>query len=280
MSNNLVLFFDNDPLNFKDEYLCTNIKTILIPDTPITNLKSLVFTSLQNYQNYINHLSHQAHIFAKTLNQIYKSNIDAWDPISGLQKTHVQKIIQYPFPIKAVILDWDRTLSVFEGIFVNGPTVEYVIQELKLQNIIKPQHIAEYYLGGSQRIYTLQVLWNWLYKNNIQIYILSSNPSIGRFPTFFSQLLNSVHLTIRTDHILYRGNLTKFQFIKQQLPFLSENIFLSNSPSNPLYHTQNYNPIQRFTPISNPSHFYNIQKPYYQPPYHNPRFYKKNKFIY
>ena len=83
--------------------------------------------------------------------------------------------------------------------------------------------MAEYYLGGLQRIRYLQLIWQWCNYNNIPIYILSSNPSIGYYPNFFWELLNSVNLYTKKKHILYRGNLTKYQFIKTYLPFLCHN---------------------------------------------------------
>jgi hypothetical protein len=95
-----------------------------------------------------------------------------------------------------------------------------IIKTFHLQSLVSVSDIAEYYLGGPRRLYTLQVFWKWCRKHHIKIYILSSNPSIGKYPLFFKQLLAAVNLPVHLDDIIYRGHKTKYKYIQDMLPNL------------------------------------------------------------
>jgi hypothetical protein len=222
MSKKITLFFDNDRDNFIDKHLCKRVKPILIKESPIIPHPTLCFTNKSKYRQYLNRLSTPANIFASHIIRMYNLEIDSLDPKSGIDITHISYLINNISPkrISAIILDWDRTLTKFEGIMAIKPRCQLLLDELLISHKVQIKHIAEYYLGGRTRIKYLHTLWSWCKSNQISIYILSSNPSIGRVPLFFWDLLKSVNLPIKKKHLIYRGHLTKYQYIQQHLTHL------------------------------------------------------------
>jgi len=74
---------------------------------------------------------------------------------------------------KAVLFDWDRTLSVLEGIMV--PPNKWVINEFKKKKI-SYYDMALYYAGTKARLQYLRGLSDFLEKHRVHIYILTNNP--------------------------------------------------------------------------------------------------------
>ena len=215
----LSLFFDNDQNNFIDKYHCKNVKPVLIEDT--NNIYSdnyNIYTSLQVYNNYLSNLSYGAFLYGQYIRKKSKYNIDSYDPVSGVNSNHIKRlIIPNMVNIKALIFDWDRTLTVFEGLYSIYPNVLDLLKVFELQKDVRVKDVAEYYLGGSKRVKNLRKVWIEAKNHNVPIYILSSNPSVGKFPTFFSQLLKSVDLNVPLKKIIFRGDLTKYEYIRENM---------------------------------------------------------------
>ncbi len=224
-------FFDNDSDNFIDKHLSSNVIPIKVLESPELSDINLHFCNTKCYNNYCKGLMPGAYHYGKMINILETNNGDGtgYDPISGISNAQIDHFINLVSSkqenIKCFIFDWDRTLTVFEGIYAIKPTVKGMLTTLaKQSNLsnsdipdINVRDVAEYYLGGNCRIKKLQDLWDVLTAHNIEIWILSSNPSIGDYPKFFSQLLKSVNLDVELSKICYRDDLTKYEYIKKHI---------------------------------------------------------------
>ena len=216
------LFFDNDKNNFIDKYHCKNVKPVLIDETDnIYSTQYNIYTSLQVYNNYLSNLSYGAFLYGQYIRKKNKYNIDSYDPVSGINSDHIKRlIIPNMVNIKALIFDWDRTLTVFEGLYSIYPNVSDLLKSFNLQKDVRIKDVAEYYLGGTKRVKKLRKVWIEAKNNKVPIYILSSNPSVGKYPTFFNQLLKSVELNVPLKKIIFRGNLSKYEYIRENMKTL------------------------------------------------------------
>ena len=217
----LSYFFDNDPDNFSDKHLCPCIIPVTVaesqPINPENETFHYIYTSDDVIKGYCEGLSNGAKRFAEAM--MLLGEAQSYDPKSGISKEQFRyytKLAKSNNNIKAFIFDWDRTLTVLEGVYAIKPTVSQVLRGLDLPQVTV-MDVAEFYFGGNYRISQLQRLWNTLRMKDIPIWILSSNPAIGEVPLFFLNLLDSVGLSIRPDHLVYRGELTKYEYMKRHL---------------------------------------------------------------
>ena len=141
-----------------------------------------------------------------------------YDPNSGITIPQLEQFTQLVLSDKHTlnnfIFDWDRTLTMFEGLYAISPTVQDMLNEIGLSNI-SVSDVGYYYFGGIERVRQLQKLWKALTSKGIDIWVLSSNPAVGKLPQFFLDLLDSLYLPLPNDRLIYRGPLTKYQYIKQ-----------------------------------------------------------------
>jgi hypothetical protein len=223
LKNKLSLFFDNDRNNFSDKHHCKTVIPILVKD--LTNVYSEqynTFTTINKYNEYLASLNYGAFLYGQCVRRLSKFGIDSYDPISGVNKKHIHELICPNMPhLRSLIFDWDRTLSVFEGLYSIFPNVKDVLIEFNLADQVDISDVAEYYLGGCKRLKLLRKVWKLAHINKIPIYILSSNPSVGKHPTFFYQLLKSVKLGVPLKHIMFRGDRTKYEYIRDKLKVIT-----------------------------------------------------------
>ena len=214
-------FFDNDQDNFHDKHLVTNVKPILVHDTkPIHyDAGDEVYTTPRSYFKYCQSLSEGAQRYCMRMNSLDESH--GYDPGSGItipQIEHFTKLVLSKPPrqqeIHSFIFDWDRTLTIFEGLYAVTPSVKEMLNSISLHDI-NISDVASYYFGGLARIEKLQQLWKAMTSRGIEIWVLSSNPAVGRFPQFFLDLLDSINLPVPKERMIWRDQLTKYQYIKQ-----------------------------------------------------------------
>jgi hypothetical protein len=216
-------FFDNDPYNFHDKHLCPCILPVPIMESDSIATDSQgqeIYATRETYQLYCHGLTSGAQKFGEAM--LLLGEATGYDPLSGIspdQLKHFLKLVTTPNPqpkIAAFIFDWDRTLTVVEGIYSIKPTVRLMLQSLDLASI-RVKDVAEYYLGGRSRYHLLRQLWKALSDQGIEIWVISSNPSIGEFPLFFLNLLESVGLHLPANRLVYRDKLTKYQYMERHL---------------------------------------------------------------
>ena len=184
----------------------------------IDNEGNETYSTPEDFSQYCQTLSSGARQFGESMQLL--DEVSGYDSLSGIsidQLNHFINLVsssknQY----KAFIFDWDRTLTVIEGIYAIKPTVKIMLNDLDLRSITVKE-VAEFYFGGKARCQLLKQLWDALREKNIAIWILSSNPSIGEFPLFFLNLLEAVGLHLEADHLAYKGDLTKYEYMEKYL---------------------------------------------------------------
>jgi hypothetical protein len=111
--------------------------------------------------------------FAMFLNNI--NNKEQATSIGFSQKDAMDLQIwsESPIPQKIVIFDWDRTLSIIEGIFLPNS----ITDTNYFKNIgISYRDIAIYYVGSEFRCKWLRYIFEYLNNKNVEVFILTNNP--------------------------------------------------------------------------------------------------------
>lgn len=193
------IFLDNDKTNVDTVALCGgSMKTVLVP------CQEQAWVSLQSVEmyEYVASLSPEGREAAMTIHKmarIFGSEFERYDKESGIQEEHVKIVEDWVASQRvggknkrlAALFDWDRTLTVIEGLYSFGteglagapavleehlsiyPTLKYVIERW---NTMTPRAVAEYYFGGPRRVKMLQNMFDYLYSENVDIFVLTYNP--------------------------------------------------------------------------------------------------------
>jgi len=204
-------FFDNDINNFQDRYLVPWIQPILIDDSGESKINKIIF------KKYLKTLTLGPKLFGGYL--LLQNMWEGYDPKSGLKGDLLDKFIELvknkPQVIDICIFDWDRTLTLIEGIYTTSPDAKSFLKSHGLDTIgLKVSDMAEFYFGGARRVKKLQKLWKLLYQRGCSIWIITSNEGLQSHPNIFYQLLDSIGLWIPRHQMIYRKQLTKFQCLK------------------------------------------------------------------
>jgi hypothetical protein len=110
---------------------------------------------------------------------------ESYDPVSGIQEPHITDILEpwiesRPEGKHIAIFDWDRTLTIMEGIRLsNLPGLSVIGKDPREYYINLLTHVC----GGPERFAMLQAMFKKLRDANIHILILTNNPS-GRYKMF------------------------------------------------------------------------------------------------
>ncbi len=229
--NRVVYFFDNDANNFVDYTNCICVIPIEIPESRrfLTNNGNYAFTSLDNYHKYIQQLSPGAREYAHCV--MKRKGIDSYDPKSGISRSNLddytQKIENYQTfreRLSAMIFDWDRTLTVIEGVPARYKTLDnlrqYYQDKYQMDQSVTNHDIVEYYFGGIDRMLALKKLCQALHKYQKQIYVLSANSGLANHTEFFQEMLDIVGVNIPSENLFYKGHMTKYQYIGDVFPNL------------------------------------------------------------
>ena len=228
-----VYFFDNDARNFLDKTRCICVEPVQIGETPkmIGGNGNYVFTDLNTYKSYIDSLSAGARDYGNI--RMALKGIDRYDPKSGITIDMMKDYIELANNndnIAGMLFDWDRTLTLTEGVPCKYGSLDNVLEFYRstrgLPQSVTKMDIIEYYFGGLERIKWLKMLLDTLHNRNISIYILSANGGIGEYPHFFSEMLNNItnNNYIKPENYIYKGNLSKYNYIEQALPNLCKGL--------------------------------------------------------
>jgi hypothetical protein len=107
---------------------------------------------------------------------------------SGINEEDVQFIHQWVTDRRgqklAVLFDYDRTLTVTEGGYFLGNGTSFQAMKGELETVHKVssegltvEGFVEYYSGGYERLQMLQEMFDFLYTNNVTVYIVTNNGS-------------------------------------------------------------------------------------------------------
>ena len=208
------IFFDNDQKNLDSMSgvcrICRDVQCVKINDSgrgyliPWTNPDVVKYVEDKQANSY--------YLLCKTV------FADAsFDKLSGIHESHIQMYIAWkedtPGFRRAAIFDWDRTISLFEGIAIHPESK--TIAELKGSYIkalralpgqedkakileglpdVTAHDTLIYLLGGEARLKMMRDLFQDCQSSGIDIIIISNN-SACKFPVF-NQLLQELFQTI------------------------------------------------------------------------------------
>lgn len=227
------LFFDNDVGNFRDRDLCPCVIPVQIKESRHIG-RTAVFTDTQQFKKFIRNKlqSKMAKHLGKTMGKLSETGVDSYDPVSGLTEEDIARYIiqmikskKFRETYQYFIFDWDRTLTVFEGIVVGKSLKEYkktmyTLTRDKRFLQMRNRDIAEYYFGGLERVTWLKTFWKVLYAYGYQdrVFVLSANPGFKTCKSMFVELLHSIHFNIPAENIHYKGDMqSKYAFIQKNM---------------------------------------------------------------
>lgn len=146
-----------------------------------------------------------AEVFVKILlwNQNSVENLDIGSGIGPEDSKAVKEWVSRNAGKRlAVLIDYDRTLTVIEGGFLLGTSLEDMKEYLYGQ--IPPPHLdfrdelddltieglVEYYVGGQERMRMLQSFFDFLYENNVSIILLTNNVACPSRRGIFHEIMD------------------------------------------------------------------------------------------
>jgi hypothetical protein len=174
-----IRFYDNEEANWNNDMIKYESE---IDWFHVNETKSNVFvskttgTNSKQNQEYIDHFANSGNTYA-----IFLNKIDAKDKAKILAKAHPNNGIDDNLDElrhwietrghrqKILLLDWDRTVTVVEGMQFKG-----------LNSDVKLQHIIEFIMGGFERYRRIEQLFNECMRHNVKIYIITHNPNASR----------------------------------------------------------------------------------------------------
>lgn len=218
------LFFDNDQAHVDNVALCgPKIKAVKVAGSEGTPAVSIRFTKEQRatypYAKLIDSLSKEGKEAANLITRIILANgldkdgkedvskqVERLDPGSGIQDETMDILQDWVEERKgkklAVLFDYDRTLTVIEGGFFLRPSFAELKAFLKtfsqkepydFQNyvdLLTPEGFTEYYVGGRARLALLQEMFDYLYENKIDVFLLTNNSGCPKNKGMFEEVMN------------------------------------------------------------------------------------------
>lgn len=120
------------------------------------------------------------------LTKIYEEGIDEESGITSKNIIRIRDWVVKQLGYKTgkrlfVMFDYDRTLTIVEGGIFIGNSIKELKANLNYNGInaekLTAEGFIEYYVGGPERLRMLQNMFDFLYKNNVKIYIVTNNPA-------------------------------------------------------------------------------------------------------
>lgn len=120
------------------------------------------------------------------------------DKGSGIQKDDIVAlkhwVVSNTGKKLAVLIDYDRTLTEIEGILLFEDTFakhKKLLEKWMHNHTLTTKVMVEYYAGGEERLKMIQEMFDFLYATpNLDVYILTNNPTCHWFPEFFDEIIN------------------------------------------------------------------------------------------
>lgn len=181
-----IIFFDNDTNHVRDMHENMRVNTVLEDGTEynITIQPILVDDTIPN-ERIDQRLTPESYnisvkdAYANTFNTntyadyiILSEKGEPTMPSNGITKDNVNTLYEWiansTSTNKYAVFDWDRTLSVVEGILV--PPDNDSISGYYVLN-----HVVEYLLGGNRRLNMIKTMFSRLHRANIQVIIITHN---------------------------------------------------------------------------------------------------------
>jgi hypothetical protein len=228
-----ILFFDNDPNNFREIKKDNNlpIECIQVEEIPINavELYNNAYKS-NNSNNYIKWLKGKIDIEA------LKNDTS---PSEALNDTHINYIKKWAhitngmYEERYVLFDWDRTLSMWEGFYTfDGDIFPFDIVSFNRRNSFTlkksfAEDMVSYLLDNeNNRLQKIKDLISELLDKNIQVIIVTNNSSLLNITNHYIlknlniwiPLLQELDPRLSIQNLVYGGLLGKYEAIYQRIP--------------------------------------------------------------
>ena len=177
-----LVFFDDDfygNINpFRQSFPL--IKSILVPDKPYNQIlrgKPDFYYPMMFLKKYKNNKYAQELVKGMTIEKSFNVCEECHNSTGqGITIKEINKIIKwsnnYTDKSRTVLFDWDKTISVCNGIFLPENVKNF---QYKLTGNFSPIDIAQYFAGTKQRFDALQIMFFHLRKNSIDCKIFTNN---------------------------------------------------------------------------------------------------------
>jgi len=206
---NSAIFFDNDQGYLDDVKIkCPGVQRIKVNEIRPLRTSSLNSGPLKNLMDSL-HSEPTENSYTKEQNSYvrflrdYKHWVPSYYPESGIQHVDIQKYYKWFSETtgnRILLLDWDLTLSMFDGIDIphigDMNYVNFFKKPAKTHNNffsqawVKPKDVAVFYLGGKERF---RMITEWLKdvaNSGIHIAVLTNNT--GSKDTLFKQIVAEI----------------------------------------------------------------------------------------
>lgn len=120
---------------------------------------------------------------------------DMYDPLSGIKEKDIGEFMRwlsdtsYAQDERAIFLDWDRTITIFEGI-----AMEYTRdKEASFADLFPGVSIEDtlrYLCGGEKRLSMIRTMLRTAQRENVDIYVLTNNTACSY--RFFSEIVDGL----------------------------------------------------------------------------------------
>lgn len=239
------IFFDNEPDNIDIVDECGyNMMTVLVPMTH----NPVVDRLYGELDIYINTLSEEGKATAKVLNMLAGVLKERWERLdykSGINASHIADLKTWVQEQQSVnpggklvaLFDWDRTLSMIEGLFAFGTNgldgipeflLGYTGSYLGLDKVIDewvnvtPEGYTEYYCGGPKRVEMLQEMFDFLYANEVDTFVLTNNPICINNRKLLQQMMDVLTKGRPVGYLCSNkmGGVSKKNAIQQELEYV------------------------------------------------------------
>jgi hypothetical protein len=114
-----------------------------------------------------------------------------------------------------VIFDWDRTISVVEGVHFPQPPDTWS------DFSIREKDVMLYLLGGKDRRKRMKEMFNFLYKENVEVFVLTKNRGCPAYDNYFLDMVRLVAgQRFPEDHLICSSEYaTKSEALKKNNEF-------------------------------------------------------------
>lgn len=195
------IYFENDPEQIKQvEVFCTtkNFDIVEIPESPRETLKQ----DLANVTVAVRSNPNNLYVKMKSkISQYHKIlPTEHYDPRSGIQQVHIDRLRTWlartsEERFRVALFDWDRTITMFEGVTLLEPNaVDF--KDAEGSPVYPVGQIREdtlrFALGGAERLASIRQAMTLLWKNNVDIVIITNNQGCSDSNPYYLALVNQL----------------------------------------------------------------------------------------
>lgn len=195
---NQVLFLDNDSTQIRLVHSTHNqIESIHIPES---EPRPQSLASIVSYLELISDHDFSGNKYLERAFHIHGVNpYHLFDPVSGIQESHVNQVNTWIHrnpkqKRRALLIDWDRTISLFEGYFGDDEGPIHDDKNAYYEDLLLVL------LGGAKRLTMIREMLAHAHNENVELFIITNNggcndPESG-FNNFVAHLFGSIPFTM------------------------------------------------------------------------------------